>query len=52
LTDWTKRHAKQKLQKAHLVKGLAATGIIGGLGLWRNAGLAVNNPAQPNVLKL
>jgi CopA family copper-resistance protein len=32
------------------VKGLAATGILGGLGLWRTPVWAVTSPGQPNVL--
>src|SRR3546814_15484086 len=32
------------------VKGLAAGGILGGLGLWRAPVWAVTSPSQPNVL--
>ncbi|MEO4046524.1 copper resistance system multicopper oxidase [Pseudomonas sp. CAU 1711] len=32
------------------VKGLAATGILGGLGLWRTPVWAVTSPGQANVL--
>ncbi|NAO50889.1 copper resistance system multicopper oxidase [Pseudomonas syringae] len=32
------------------VKGLAASGLLGGLGLWRSPAWAVANPGQPNGL--
>jgi len=39
-----------KTTRRTFVKGLAATGILGGLGLWRTPVWAVNSPGQPNVL--
>ena len=41
---------QSKITRRTFVKGLAATGIIGGLGLWRTPVWAVNSPGQPNVL--
>ncbi|MBF8162695.1 copper resistance system multicopper oxidase [Stutzerimonas stutzeri] len=41
---------QNKTTRRTFVKGLAATGIIGGLGLWRTPVWAVNSPGQPNVL--
>ena len=41
---------QSKTTRRTFVKGLAATGIIGGLGLWRTSVWAVNSPGQPNVL--
>ncbi|MEL0169584.1 MULTISPECIES: copper resistance system multicopper oxidase [Halopseudomonas] len=41
---------QSKTSRRTFVKGLAATGIIGGLGLWRTPVWAVNSPGQPNVL--
>ena len=41
---------QSKTTRRTFVKGLAATGIIGGLGLWRTPVWAVNSPGQPNVL--
>ena len=39
-----------KTSRRTFVKGLAATGILGGLGLWRTPVWAVTSPGQPNVL--
>lgn len=39
-----------KTTRRTFVKGLAATGILGGLGLWRTPVWAVTSPGQPNVL--
>ncbi|MBM3112253.1 copper resistance system multicopper oxidase [Pseudomonas arcuscaelestis] len=41
---------QSKTTRRTFVKGLTATGIIGGLGLWRTPVWAVNSPGQPNVL--
>ncbi|UJW23353.1 MULTISPECIES: copper resistance system multicopper oxidase [Pseudomonas] len=41
---------QSKTTRRTFVKGLAAAGIIGGLGLWRTPVWAVNSPGQPNVL--
>ncbi|SFO92696.1 copper-resistance protein, CopA family [Ectopseudomonas composti] len=41
---------QSKTTRRTFVKGLAATGIIGGLGLWRTPVWAVNSLGQPNVL--
>lgn len=41
---------QSKTTRRTFVKGLAATGIIGGIGLWRTPVWAVNSPGQPNVL--
>ncbi|RMN18471.1 Copper resistance protein A [Pseudomonas cannabina] len=32
------------------VKGLAASGVLGGLGLWRSPAWAIPNPGQPDAL--
>jgi CopA family copper-resistance protein len=40
----------RKTTRRTFVKGLAATGILGGLGLWRTPVWAVNSPGQPSVL--
>ncbi|MFJ7312877.1 copper resistance system multicopper oxidase [Pseudomonas sp. NPDC098747] len=32
------------------VKGIAAAGILGGLGLWRTPAWAITSPGEPNVL--
>lgn len=39
-----------KTTRRTFVKGLTATGILGGLGLWRTPVWAVTSPGQPNVL--
>jgi len=39
-----------KTSRRTFVKGLAAGGILGGLGLWRPPVWAVTSPGQPNVL--
>jgi len=39
-----------KTSRRTFVKGLAAGGILGGLGLWRSPVWAVTSPGQPNVL--
>lgn len=39
-----------KTTRRTFVKGLAATGILGGLGMWRTPVWAVTSPGQPNVL--
>lgn len=39
-----------KTSRRTFVKGLTATGILGGLGLWRTPVWAVTSPGQPNVL--
>ncbi|UUY07465.1 copper resistance system multicopper oxidase [Pseudomonas sp. J452] len=41
---------QSKTTRRTFVKGLAATGILGGLGLWRTPVWAVTSPSQPNVL--
>ncbi len=41
---------QSKTTRRTFVKGLAATGIFGGLGLWRTPVWAVTSPSQPNVL--
>ncbi|MGB4074533.1 copper resistance system multicopper oxidase [Pseudomonas sp.] len=41
---------QSKTTRRTFVKGLAATGILGGLGLWRTPVWAMTNPGQPNVL--
>ena len=49
LSDWT--HGMQsKTTRRSFVKGLAATGLLGGLGMWRAPVWAVTSPGQPNVL--
>ncbi|MCO7513358.1 copper resistance system multicopper oxidase [Pseudomonas guariconensis] len=39
-----------KTTRRSFVKGLAATGLLGGLGMWRTPVWAVTSPGQPNVL--
>ena len=39
-----------KTTRRSFVKGLAATGLLGGLGMWRAPVWAVTSPGQPNVL--
>lgn len=41
---------QSKTTRRTFVKGLAATGILGGLGMWRTPVWAVTSPGQPNVL--
>ncbi|HKS15125.1 MAG TPA: copper resistance system multicopper oxidase [Pseudomonas sp.] len=41
---------QSKTTRRSFVKGLAATGILGGLGMWRAPVWAVTSPGQPNVL--
>ena len=41
---------QSKTTRRSFVKGLAATGLLGGLGLWRAPVWAVTSPGQPNVL--
>ncbi|MHB2079329.1 copper resistance system multicopper oxidase [Pseudomonas sp. UBA6753] len=41
---------QSKTTRRSFVKGLAATGLLGGLGLWRTPVWAVTSPGQPNVL--
>ncbi|AVD93022.1 copper oxidase [Pseudomonas sp. SWI36] len=41
---------QSKTTRRSFVKGLAATGILGGLGMWRAPVWAVSSPGQPNVL--
>ncbi|RRV73856.1 copper resistance system multicopper oxidase [Pseudomonas sp. p99-361] len=41
---------QSKTTRRSLVKGLAATGLLGGLGMWRAPVWAVTSPGQPNVL--
>ncbi|MCY1190809.1 Copper resistance protein A [compost metagenome] len=41
---------QSKTTRRSFVKGLAATGILGGLGMWRMPVWALNSPGQPNVL--
>ncbi|MDH1341400.1 copper resistance system multicopper oxidase [Ectopseudomonas oleovorans] len=41
---------QSKTTRRTFVKGLAAAGILGGMGLWRTPVWAVNSPGQPNVL--
>ncbi|MDH0961113.1 copper resistance system multicopper oxidase [Pseudomonas chengduensis] len=41
---------QSKTTRRTFVKGLAATGILGGMGMWRTPVWAVNSPGQPNVL--
>ncbi len=49
MTDWT--HGMQsKTSRRTFVKGMAAGGLLGGLGLWRNPVWAITNPGVPNVL--
>ena len=39
-----------KTSRRTFVKGLAAGGILGGLGLWRTPVRAVNSPGLPSIL--
>lgn len=39
-----------KTSRRTFVKGLAATGLLGGLGLWRTPVWALTSPGQPTVL--
>ncbi|MEX6501047.1 copper resistance system multicopper oxidase [Pseudomonas zhanjiangensis] len=41
---------QSKTTRRTFVKGLAAAGILGGLGMWRTPVWAVTSPGQPNVL--
>jgi CopA family copper-resistance protein len=41
---------QSKTTRRSFAKGLAATGILGGLGLWRTPVWALTSPGQPNVL--
>lgn len=41
---------QSKTTRRTFVKGLAAAGILGGMGMWRTPVWAVNSPGQPNVL--
>ncbi|ANY86617.1 MULTISPECIES: copper resistance system multicopper oxidase [Pseudomonas] len=41
---------QSKTTRRSFVKGLAATGLLGGLGMWRMPVWAVTSPGQPNVL--
>ena len=41
---------QSKTTRRTFVKGLAAAGILGGMGMWRPPVWAVNSPGQPNVL--
>ena len=41
---------QSKSTRRTFVKGLAAVGILGGMGMWRTPVWAVNSPGQPNVL--
>ena len=41
---------QSKTTRRTFVKGRAATGILGGLGMWRTPVWAVTSPGQPNVL--
>jgi len=41
---------QRKTTRRSFVKGLAATGLLGGLGMWRAPVWAVTSPGQPNVL--
>jgi len=40
----------RKPTRRTFIKGLAATGILGGLGMWRVPVWAVTSPGQANVL--
>ncbi|MFF7864049.1 copper resistance system multicopper oxidase [Pseudomonas monteilii] len=41
---------QSKTTRRTFVKGLAATGLLGGLGMWRTPVWALTSPGQPNVL--
>ena len=41
---------QSKTTRRSFVKGLAATGLLGGLGMWRAPVWAVTSPGQPSVL--
>ncbi|PYG76753.1 MULTISPECIES: copper resistance system multicopper oxidase [unclassified Pseudomonas] len=41
---------QSKTTRRTFVKGLAATGLLGGLGMWRTPVWALTNPGQPTVL--
>ncbi|WP_243055096.1 copper resistance system multicopper oxidase [Pseudomonas sp. BP01] len=41
---------QSKTTRRSFVKGLAATGLLGGLGMWRTPVWAVTSPGQANVL--
>ncbi|MEE1867600.1 copper resistance system multicopper oxidase [Pseudomonas auratipiscis] len=41
---------QSKTTRRSFVKGLAATGLLGGLGMWRTPVWALTSPGQPNVL--
>ncbi|MBA6097072.1 copper resistance system multicopper oxidase [Pseudomonas juntendi] len=41
---------QSKTTRRSFVKGLAATGLLGGLGMWRAPVWAVTSPGQPNIL--
>lgn len=47
--DWT-YGMQSKTTRRTFIKGLAVTGMLGGLGMWRMPVWAVTSPGQPNVL--
>ncbi|WP_198551775.1 twin-arginine translocation signal domain-containing protein [Streptococcus pneumoniae] len=42
---------QSKTTRRTFIKGLAATSILGGLGMWRMPVWAVTSPGQANVLQ-
>jgi FtsP/CotA-like multicopper oxidase with cupredoxin domain len=50
LIDWTKTACNRKPSRRAFVKGLAAGGILAGLGLWRTTVWAAMFPGQPRAL--
>lgn len=51
MINLTGRNGMQsKTTRRSFVTGLAATGLLGGLGMWRTPVWAVTSPGQPNVL--
>lgn len=41
---------QSKTTRRSFVKGLAATGLLGGIGMWRAPVWAVTSPGQPNIV--
>lgn len=41
---------QSKTTRRSFVKGLAATGLLGGIGMWRAPVSAVTSPGQPNIV--
>lgn len=50
IDSWDIHGMHCKTSRRTFVKGLAASGILGGLGLWRSPVWALTSPGQPTVL--